>query len=196
MRRSRSAEFSSPVIMRVIQSALGTPAAVRSSLTERGLPPPRARNPFKVLFLCADNSICSIMAEALLKRWGGQAFRAFSAGIVPRNEIDPLAADLLRNCNLWDQELVSKSCKEFVAPDAPRLDFIVSLGGYPPAGIPTVWPGHPQVIHWRITEPVLNGSPKQRPQSFKTALRELETRIKLFVPVYRRETMKGIATAA
>lgn len=182
--------------MRVIQSALGAPAAARAVLTERISPPPRPRNAFKVLFLCVDNSICSIMAEALLKRWGGQDFHAFSAGIVPRNEIDPLAADLLKTCNVWDQALRSKSCKEFLAPDSPRMDFIVSLGGYPPAGIPTVWPGHPQVIHWRITEPVVSGAPKQQAQSFKTAFRELETRIKLFVLVYQREAMKGIATAA
>jgi arsenate reductase len=182
--------------MRVIQSALGTPAATRSVLTERISPPPRPRSAFRVLFLCADNSICSIMAEALLKRWGGQDFHAFSAGIVPRNEIDPLAADLLKTCNVWNHTLRSKSCKEFLALDAPRMDFIVSLGGYPLAGIPTVWPGHPQVIHWRITEPLVNGSPNQQAQSFKTAFRELETRIKLFVLVYRRETMKGIATAA
>ncbi len=182
--------------MRVIQSALGAPAAARSVLTERISPPPRPRNAFKVLFLCADNSICSIMAEALLKRWGGQDFHAFSGGVVPRHEIDPHAADLLKSYNVWDEALRSKNCNEFLAPNAPPMDFIVSLGGYPPAGIPTVWPGHPQVIHWRITEPVVNGSPKQQAQSFKTAFRELETRIRLFVLVYQREAMKGIATAA
>lgn len=180
--------------MAAIQSVAGAPIAERPSVIEVNEPPPR-RNAFRVLFLGPDNSVSSIMAEALLKRWGGDDFRAFSAGITP-GEIHPLAADLLKTCNVWDQALRSKSCDEFLLPDAPTMDFIVTVGGQPPVGMPTRWPGRPQVIHWRITDPLVEGRPKDRTYSFKTAFRELETRIKLFVLVYRRETTRGIATAA
>jgi hypothetical protein len=42
---------------------------------------------FKVLFVCRDNSVCSVIAKAILKRWGGGEFLAFSAGIHPASEI-------------------------------------------------------------------------------------------------------------
>jgi len=158
--------------------------------------PPTARKAFNVLFLCADNSIISIMAEALLKRWGGRDFHAFSAGIAPAGEIHPLAVDLLHTYNVWDQALRSKSCNDFLAPDAPSMDFVVTVGGQPPAGMPARWPGRPQVIHWRITEPSIDGNAKERTHTLKAAFRELETRIKLFVLVYQREMTREVATAA
>jgi len=181
--------------MKIIQGALGMPASERSNVIDHKQPP-HPKNIYKVLFLCPDNSICSIMAEALLKRWGGNDFHAFSAGVARGSEIHPFAADLLKTHNVWDQGLRSKGCDEFLAPDSPPMDFVVTVGGRPPVGMPTAWPGKPQVMHWRITDPVLDGKPKEKAYSFNTAFRELETRIKLFVLVYQREALKGIAAAA
>jgi arsenate reductase (thioredoxin) len=148
---------------------------------------------YNVLFLCGDNAIGSIMAEALLKRWGAQDFHAFSAGITPKGEIDPLAAELLKVQRVWHQNLRSKGCQEFLTPDAPSMDFIISLGEQPPAGMPTAWPGHPKVIHWHITEPVVTGRPAETTHSFRKAFGELENRVRLLVLVYQREALRGAA---
>ncbi len=43
-----------------------------------------------VLFVCEVNSVRSIMAEALLNRFGGGRFRAFSAGLEPARGLHPL----------------------------------------------------------------------------------------------------------
>ena len=148
-----------------------------------------------VLFLCNANSTCSIMAEALLERGGGDDFHAFSGGTEPKGEIDSAAVDFLKEHQLWRKDMRSKSCHEFLAPDAPPMDFIISVGERPPAGLPAAWPGRPQVIHWRITDPTISDSPTAKAQSFRKTFSELENRIRLFVLVHQKE-MKLATKAA
>jgi arsenate reductase (thioredoxin) len=167
----------------------------RSGLTDEK---PQAKKPVShnVLFLCADNSIRSIMAEALLRRWGGKHFGAFSAGALPKSEVDPLAVDLLKSHRIWREDLKCKGCPEFLAEDAPRMEFVISVGERAPAGLPAAWPGNPRLIHWRITEPIIDGDPVEKERSFRRAFVELETRIKLFVLVHQKKTARWLANAA
>lgn len=180
--------------MEAILSDASTLAAARPNIVGVKSSPTTSKA-LKVLFLCADNAISSIMAEALLRRWGGGHFYAFSAGIAPRAEIDSFASELLKTYKVWIDGLHPKHCDEFLGPDAPAMDFIVSVGSAAPAALPARWPGHPQVIHWRITDPVVDGTPVARTRSFQAAFRELETRIKLFVLVHQRDTTRKLASA-
>jgi arsenate reductase len=156
----------------------------------------RAPKPYNVLFLCVDNAICSIMAEAVLRRWGGDSFQAFSAGVEPRNETPRLVADLLKEHRVWHDGLFSKGCHAFLAPHSPLMDFIISLGNRPPIGLPTVWPGAPKLIHWHITEPLVNGSDAEKAASLRRTFVEIETRVRLFVLVYQKEAARSIGRAA
>ena len=92
-----------------------------------------------VLFLCPDNSAMSIIAEAILSRWEGKRFRAFSAGTRRALEVHHLAADLLRANRIWRPGFRPKDCAEFLNQDAPRMDFVIGLAirrrtGCPPLG--------------------------------------------------------------
>jgi arsenate reductase (thioredoxin) len=154
-----------------------------------------SRNSYNVLFLSRDNSVRSIIAEALLKRWGGHEFRAFSAGVQPNGKVHPITLDVLKTEGLWHQNFRSKNFEEFLAPEAPRMDFVVDLGDQPTVVAPRAWPGNPQVVRWRISDPGVDRSPKEAVHALSKMFVELETRIKLFVLVYQREAKKTAAAA-
>jgi arsenate reductase len=139
---------------------------------------------YNVLFLCTGNSARSILAESLLNHWGKGKFRAFSAGSYPKGQVHPLALELLERRNLPAEGLRSKSWDEFAAPGAPPIDFIFTVCDNAAGEVCPVWPGKPMTAHWGIADPAaLEGSNIEKASAFRKALKELETRIKLFTSV-------------
>ena len=140
-----------------------------------------AERSYNVLFLCTGNSARSILAESLLTHWGRGRFRSYSAGSFPKGEVHPLALDLLERMNLPAQGFRSKSWDEFAAPQAPALDFIFTVCDNAAGEVCPVWPGKPMTAHWGIADPAaVEGSDADKAFAFRKALKELETRIKLF----------------
>lgn len=82
---------------------------------------------FNVLFICTRNSARSIMAEAILERIGRGRFNAYSAGSHPASEPMPEVIGRLSAMGHDVSRLRSKSWNEFTKPDAPRMDFVLTL---------------------------------------------------------------------
>jgi len=82
---------------------------------------------FNVLFLCTRNSARSMMAEAILNRFAGERFHAYSAGSDPADAPMPEVLDKLRAVGHDVSGLHSKSWHLFAGPDAPVLDFVIGL---------------------------------------------------------------------
>ena len=140
-----------------------------------------AERAYNVLFLCTGNSARSILAESLLTSWGRGRFRSYSAGSFPKGQVHPQALDLLRRMNLPSEGFRSKSWDEFAAPEAPPLDFIFTVCDNAAGEVCPVWPGKPMTAHWGIADPAaVEGSDADKAFAFRKALKELETRIKLF----------------
>lgn len=137
---------------------------------------------YNVLFLCTGNSARSILAEAALRHWGGDEFRAYSAGSKPKGQVHPLTLELLRSLHLPVEGLRSKSWDEFAQPGAPRLDFIFTVCDNAAGETCPIWPGQPMTAHWGVEDPAaVEGSEREKRDAFERAFRELETRIKIFV---------------
>jgi arsenate reductase len=107
----------------------GEPA--RCGDLHRLLPNPLESAPMtalNVLFLCTRNSARSIMAEAVLNTIGKGRFQAFSAGSDPAPEGPlPEVIQQLKTLGHDVSALHSKSWQTFTAPDAPRMDFVITL---------------------------------------------------------------------
>jgi arsenate reductase len=136
---------------------------------------------FNVLFLCTGNSARSIIAEALLNKYGSGRFRAYSAGSHPKGAVHPMALDLLEKLGIPLAGLRSKSWDEFARPGAPTLDFVFTVCDNAAGEICPVWPGQPMTAHWGIPDPAAaEGTEDERRKAFADALRQLTNRIRIF----------------
>jgi arsenate reductase len=137
--------------------------------------------PYNVLFLCTGNSARSIMAEAILNRFGGGKFRAYSAGSQPKGEVNPHTLHLLQRFNYKTDEFRSKDWGEFAAPDAPALDFVFTVCDNAAGEVCPVWPGQPMTAHWGVPDPAeATGTDAEIALAFKDAYRMLHRRIAIF----------------
>lgn len=137
---------------------------------------------FNVLFLCTGNSARSIMAESILNLQGLGRFQAYSAGSQPTGQVNPEALELLHANHFPTEGLRSKRWDEFATPDAPRMDFVLTVCDHANAEVCPVWPGQPISAHWGVTDPVtVQGDADTRHKAFVDAFATLNRRIALFV---------------
>ena len=136
---------------------------------------------FNVLFLCTGNSARSIMAESPLREIGKGRFNAYSAGSQPKGEIHQKAMELLKARHLPTEGLSSKAWDVFAEPDAPPVDFVITVCDNAAGEMCPVWPGHPMTAHWGIPDPAaVEGDEEAQRRAFVEACESLATRVRLF----------------
>jgi arsenate reductase len=136
--------------------------------------------PFRVLFLSQRNSARSMIAEAIANSVGRGQFEAFSAGVRPGTQVDPLAAELLENAGLPVPDHPPQHVREFSAPDSPPLDFVFTLSDTAAGEAPPIWPGHPITAHWHCDDPEMCEDETERRLALIRARTELERRLRVF----------------
>lgn len=137
--------------------------------------------PFTILFLCTGNSARSILAEAIVNNLPGGRFRAYSAGSMPRGEVNRHALSLLAKLGHGVEELRSKSWDEFAEPGAPELNFIVTVCDNAAGEVCPIWPGKPITAHWGLPDPAaVEGSDAEIALAFADVYRMLRARIDAF----------------
>lgn len=134
-----------------------------------------------VLFLCTGNSARSILAESVLTQQGAGRFRAFSAGSHPAGQVNPIVLKLLEQNRYPTHQLRSKSWDEFAKPDAPVMDFVLTVCDQAAGEVCPLWPGQPVSAHWGVPDPVnaLGRKPDDE-KPFVDTLMVLSRRISLF----------------
>lgn len=133
---------------------------------------------YNALFLCTGNSARSQMAEALLNVMSKGTFRAFSAGSHPSGRVQPLAINLIESLGYPTDTLRSKSWEEFAGPDAPPMDFVITVCDNAAGEVCPVWPGQPAFAHWGVPDPART---PDDPEGFKEAWWMLRRRLELLL---------------
>ena len=96
-----------------------------------------------ILFIRTGNSSRSIMAEAIMNHLGPNRFMAYSAGSRPAGHVNAHALHCLERNQLSTEGLRSKSWSEFAPPDAPTMDFVITVCDNAAGEVCPVWPGQP-----------------------------------------------------
>jgi arsenate reductase len=134
---------------------------------------------YNVLFLCTGNSARSIMAEGILNHIGNGRFQAFSAGSMPTSTVNPYALKQLKKEHITLENPRSKSWEEFAQPDAPQLDFVITVCDNAAGEVCPIWAGQPITAHWGVFDPAAVEE-EQKNIAFAQAFAILERRISLF----------------
>jgi len=118
---------------------------------------------FNVLFICTRNSARSILAEAILEKVGRGRFNAYSAGTEPAPEPMPEVLDRLRKMGDDVSKLRSKAWTEFTGPNAPRMDFVITLCDIPKGEACPDLGDRPITAAWPFPDPAMfTGSQVER----------------------------------
>jgi len=136
---------------------------------------------FKVLFICRKNAARSLMAEALLRRWGMGRFEVHSAGPEPLDRPHQPAMALLEKVGIETDGLHPKSWDIYAGPDAPVMDFIFFTCEESAKRQQPLWPGQPLVARWNFPDPLsLEGSEIERHALLNLVFGMIERRVKIF----------------
>ncbi len=140
-------------------------------------------DPIRVLFVCTGNSARSVMAEALLRQHGGDAFEVYSAGTEPKG-INPLTLRVLAEAGIDASWARSKSVDEFLGQS---FDYVVTVCDQARQSCP-VFPGVHESLHWGYEDPAAaEGTEEERLAVFRKVFIQLGERIRQFATVTRKQ---------
>jgi arsenate reductase (thioredoxin) len=148
---------------------------------------------YNVLFLCTHNSARSIMAEVIINDVGRGKFKGYSAGSHPATAANPFALETLRRLHFPIDGLYSKNWEEFAKPDAPVMDFVLTVCDNAAGEVCPVWPGQPISAHWGVEDPSsFQGTDEAKHREFAQVAGILKRRIELFasLPLEKLDRLK------
>ena len=141
------------------------------------------RDPIRVLFVCTGNSARSVMAEALLRQHGGDAFEVYSAGTEPKG-VNPLTLRVLAEAGIDASWARSKSVDEFLGQS---FDYVVTVCDQARQSCP-VFPGVQESLHWGYEDPAAaEGTEEERLAVFRKVFLQLGERILQFATLTRKQ---------
>lgn len=133
-----------------------------------------------ILVLCTGNSCRSQMAEGFLRQLAGDRFNVFSAGTEPKDEIHPLARQVMNEVGIDISDQHPKGLEEFLGRLAVRHLIIVCTGA--DENCPRIFPGLGERLFWPFDDPAaFEGSPEETLDEFRRVRDEIKERITLWL---------------
>lgn len=148
--------------------------------------------PYNILFLCTHNSARSIIGEALASTHPSGKFIGYSAGSTPGTRVNPFAAEIAKELGMDVALLKSKSWDVFGEPNAPQMDFIITVCDNAAGEVCPFWPGHPVSAHWGFPDPSqVVGTDLEKRAAFNEVMNGLKKRIDILasMPLEKLDSM-------
>src|SRR6266498_2524845 len=101
----------------------------------------------RILFLCTGNSARSQMAEAFLRKYGGEYFEAHSAGLEPKR-LNPLTVKVMDEIGIDVSGQVAKGVDTYLGK--MLFQYLITVCDDADQNCPTVWPGVNTRMHWSL----------------------------------------------
>lgn len=134
-----------------------------------------ARLPTSVLYVCAMNRVRSPMAAALTRKLYGDAIRVESSGVRASDEVDPMAAVVMREVGA---DLAGHTPRRMEAIDPAGFEVIVALSPDARPVVERLAAEGAEIDDWPVSDPTLEeGSWERRLEAYRQTRRELEARI-------------------
>lgn len=131
----------------------------------------------RVLFVCAENSVRSQIAEALLGRKRNNRFEVASAGTDPARSLHPLTVTALRRAGIEWSDRAPRDMDTVLRDHG--WDLVITVCEPDREHCPEL-PGQPVIANWNIPDPAkTTGSDAERESAFARALAMLARRIDL-----------------
>ena len=147
---------------------------------------------YNILFLCTHNSARSVLGEALASTHQSGLFVGYSAGSTPGTAVNPFARELALEMGYDENKLRSKSWDEYGLPDAPKMDFIVTVCDNAAGEVCPVWPGNPATAHWGFPDPSqVQGTDLEKKAAFNDVMNGLKRRLDIMasMPLEKLDSM-------
>ena len=139
--------------------------------------------PIRVLFVSTSNASRSILAEAILRRAGGDRFEVVSAGIEP-TEVHPLTRRVLETAGYDHDWATSSAVFDYVGEP---FDYVITLCDDARLVCP-VFPGADQSLHWGYKDPAgVGGDDQAKTAAFERVFTDLASRIRQFIVIAERQ---------
>jgi len=134
----------------------------------------------KVLFVCVHNSARSQMAEAFLKKLGGDRFEVESAGLEP-GKLNPLAVDVMKEIAIDISGNKTKSVFDFFK-QGKIYNYVVTVCDESSGERCPIFPGRVTRLHWSFDDPSsFQGSYEEKLQKTRIVRDQIKKKIEEFI---------------
>ena len=137
-------------------------------------------NKLSVLFLCVHNSARSQMAEAYLKKYGGESFHVESAGLEP-GKLNPLAIEVMKEDGIDISENPTNNVFEFFK-HGKVFQYVVTVCDKEASDRCPIFPGMNKKINWSFEDPSrLSGSLDEKLNATRIIRNKIKDAVRQFI---------------
>ncbi len=132
----------------------------------------------KVLFLCTGNSARSQMAEAFLRRYAGDHFEVYSAGLEPK-PVNPYTVRVMREAGIDIRQQTSKDVFQYLG--RVNFGYIITVCPNAEAHCP-IFPGISFRFYWPFDDPAaVDGTDDEKLAKFREVRDQIDQRIRAWL---------------